>query len=95
MRQVDIERLLAEQCPTSGKGFVHPAPVRRRRRADPDGVAAPGHFGCVSHHLATQDISEAAGTLFSLVVDGHELGVDDAAVNEGLDAQAMGPCDEA
>ena len=92
--EVDVERLLAEHGSARGQGLVHRAPVRRRRRADPDGIAAPGHFGRVRHDVATQDIGEAAGTLFTLVVDGHDLGVDDTAVNEGLEAQAMGPRNE-
>ena len=44
--------------------------------------------------VATQDVGEAAGTALALVVDRHDRGVDDAAVNHGLDAQAMGPGNE-
>ena len=92
--EVHVERFLAEHGTAGSQGLVHRSPVRRRRRADPDRIAASGHIGRVGHDVTTEGIGKAAGPPFTLVVDGHDLGLDDATVNEGLDAQAMGPRNE-
>ena len=96
--QVHVERLLAEHGAPGGKRLVHRAPMRRRRRADPDGIAAPGHLCGVADHghvAVAQGLGEAAGTALTPVVDGDDRRIDDTPVDHRLEAQAVGPGDEA
>ena len=96
--QVPIERLLAEQGAAGGQRLVHGAPVRRRRRADPDGVAAGRHLAGTADDgrgAGTQAVGEGLGPPRALVVDGHDRRVDDAAVDHRLEAETVRPGDEA
>ena len=82
-----------------GEGLVDRAPMRRRRRADPDGVAAPGHLGRVGRHghrcAPPRASAKARARRSRGVVDGHDRRLDHAAVDHRLEAQAVGPGDEA
>ena len=95
--KVHIERFLAEHGAAGGKRLVDRLPMRRSRRADPDGIAAAGDPGRIGDDLdvvATESLREATGTAFVLVVHGHDRGVDDTAVDHGLEAQTVRPGDE-
>ena len=93
-----FERLLAEHRAPRGDGRVDRRPVGRGRRADPDRVAARGHFGRVGHHLdaaaptasAKPRARRSCGSCTATIG-----GVEHAAVDHRLEAQTVGPGDEA
>ena len=72
--------------------------VRRRGRADPDGVAAPGDLGGVGDHRGIRRRPRrrrSPGAPLALIVDGHDRRIEHPAVDHRLEAEPVRPGDEA
>ena len=96
--EVDVEWLLAEDGASRGQGLVHRGPVRRRRRADPDGVAAlrprPPHRQRPRPRRRRGRRQNPGPGARCWSCTATIVGLDDTAVDHRLEAQAVRPGDQ-